>query len=329
MRTSRLVALLLELTRVRRSTVADLAAPLGVSARTIQRDLVALQDMGVPVWTRTGPAGGVGLVEGWRSPLTGMMAAEVQALLLGQAGSRELGMHTEFETARAKMVSSPGAPQAMGESAVERFHIDHHRWFAEPERPPALPTVADAVWTGRRLSIRYERPGRPGEPVSRRLDPLGLVLKTDRWYLIAAHRRSVRTYRVSRITDATVHEEQAWRPADFSLADHWQRSQTQFERSVNSLPVCVSIPQSSAETLRAALPGTQIDAALEEARRTAGTSADPGGGTRLEVSLMTEALEIVGAQLLGVPGVEVHEPAELRGFLHGRGQDLAARNTPR
>ena len=51
MRSSRLVALLLELSRARGSTVARLAADHGVSSRTIERDIAALQTMGF----RSGP----------------------------------------------------------------------------------------------------------------------------------------------------------------------------------------------------------------------------------------------------------------------------------
>ncbi|GAB3194647.1 helix-turn-helix transcriptional regulator [Nesterenkonia suensis] len=329
MRTSRLVALLLELTRLRRTTVAELAGRHGVSARTIQRDLAVLQEMGVPVWTRTGPAGGVGLVEGWRSPLTGMLAAELQALLLGEAGARELGLAADYQAARMKMLAAPGADARQQAAVAERFHLDHGRWFHDPERPAVLADVAQAVWSGQRITIRYTRSDRAAPPVSRLVDPLGLVLKTDRWYLVAAHRRSVRTYRLSRIATVAVHpEETAWRPPGFSLAEHWRQSRAQFEASVVSLPVRLSIPQASTEALRAALPGTQIDTALEQARRNPAPSGESGGPTRLEVSLMTEALEIVSVQLLGVPGVEVREPAALRRALHARGRDLMTSNGP-
>src|SRR5690625_6466738 len=98
MRSSRLLAILMELTRLPRTTVATLAERYGVSSRTLQRDISVLPEMGVPVWTRTGPAGGVGLVEGWGSPIAGMTAPELQALIIGEAGARGLGLHTDFET---------------------------------------------------------------------------------------------------------------------------------------------------------------------------------------------------------------------------------------
>lgn len=310
----------MELGRAPRTSVAALAERHGVTARTIQRDIASLHEMGVPVWTRTGPGGGVGLVEGWRSPLTGMTAAELQALLLGETGARGLGLLTDFETARLKMLSARTAAQAGPDLLQERFVLDNERWFSAPGRPAALPEVARAVRSGRRLAIRYARPGGSEPPRGRLVDPLGLVLKTDTWYLIAAHRRIVRTYRLSRIVSARVLEESAHRPASFSLREHWQRSRAEFEASIRALPVRLSIPEESLAQLRGALPGVDVQGALGSAAR---------HGQRLELTLRTESLEITSAQLLAVEGVEVHEPVELRRRLLARGRDLAARHAPR
>lgn len=319
MRSSRLLAILMELTRMPRATVAALAERHGVTSRTIQRDIAALHEMGVPVWTRTGPAGGVGLVEGWRSPITGMTAPELQAMIIGEAGARGLGLHTDFETARLKMLTTNTAQAETVGPAQERFLIDNERWFSEPEHPAALPDVARAVWSGRRLTIHYQRPGHEERLRHRLLDPLGLVLKTDSWYLVAAHRRSLRTYRLSRIRSAVVHEDEAWRPASFSLAEHWTDSRAAFESSIRTLTVRLSIPASSVDSLRGAAPGVDVDAAV--------ASAEPDGG-RLELELLMESVEIAAAQLLTVDGVAVQEPDDLRTRLFERGQDLATRHRP-
>ena len=67
----RLMALLLHLQRTGGATAPELATALEVSVRTIYRDVEALQEAGVPVWTEPGPRGGVRLVKGWSTRLTG------------------------------------------------------------------------------------------------------------------------------------------------------------------------------------------------------------------------------------------------------------------
>lgn len=316
MRTTRLLAMMMDLSRAS-TTVPRLAARYGVSERTVQRDVAALAGMGVPVWTRTGPGGGVGLVDGWRSPLAGMTAAELQALVVGEAGSRDLGLLDALTTARLKMLTAAPAQAAAARAVHERFLLDNERWFVEPGYPAALPAVARAVWAGRRITVEYARPGR--ERARRLLDPLGLVLKTDVWYLVAAHRRRLRTYRLSRILTVHMHDDDAWRPADFDLPDYWDRARRDFEASLATLAVRLRIPADAADSLLAAVPGPHTAPALAAAR----TSGD-----RIEVELRMENDEIAAAQLLAVAGVEVIEPASLRASLYRRGRELTAGNRP-
>ena len=319
MRTSRLLGIIMELSRVPSASVAGLAEHFAVSDRTIHRDLRAIHDLGVPIWTRPGPSGGVGLVEGWRSPITGITAPEVQALMVGEAGSRDLGFAEDFSTARLKLLALTGAAARTAPPAEERFLIDNQQWFAPTPRPELLSTVAETVWAARRITIRYAAQTPQGQARRRLLDPLGLVLKTDQWYLVAAHRGTPRTYRVSRIRSVRIHGEPSQTPPAFDLAAYWEQSRTAFEASVHTLPVCLSIPQNSAASLLAAVPGPEAAAALEAAPLEAG---------RLYVRLVMENVEVASAQLLAVPGAEVHEPASLRQQLYSRARDSACRNAP-
>jgi predicted DNA-binding transcriptional regulator YafY len=109
--------------------------------------------------------------------------------------------------------------------------------------------IAGALWRDRRLDMRY----REGHAVvSRRLDPLGLVLKAGVWYLLARRRGEERVYRVSRIVSARERAEACTRPPDFDLAAEWASRSRAFERSRPQIEVTVRVPRSEVRYLRGA-----------------------------------------------------------------------------
>jgi predicted DNA-binding transcriptional regulator YafY len=248
MRASRLVSFLLLLQTQGQLTAVELAERLEVSERTVQRDAQALAEAGVPIVSVRGPAGGYRLERGYRTKLTGLDAAEAEALFVGPAA--ELGLGRELAAARLKLLASlPAELQERAGRAARLFHVDTRGWFREEDRVPHLPVIAGALWRGRRLDMRY-REG--SKVVSRRLDPLGLVLKAGVWYLLGRRRGEERVYRVSRIVSARERPEKSVRPRDFDLAEAWTARSQAFERSRPQIEVTVRVPRSQVRYLRGA-----------------------------------------------------------------------------
>src|SRR3954451_15482276 len=164
MRASRLVSLLLLLQSRGGQTAAELARELEVSVRTIHRDVDALSASGVPIYADRGPHGGIRLVDGYRTRLTGMTADEAEALFLsGLPGpAAELGLGTVVAAARLKVLAAlptelrARAPPRRGLRArpsrlVERFHRDAAAWYHADEPVPLLGPLSEAVWESQRI----------------------------------------------------------------------------------------------------------------------------------------------------------------------------------
>lgn len=306
MRASRLVNVLLLLQTRSRMTAAELAEELEVSVRTIYRDVEALAEAGVPIYAERGPHGGVRLVDGYRTRLTGLTADEAEAVFLsGVPGpAAELGLGTVVAAARLKVMAAlPPELRARAGRVAERFHLDAPGWFQPDERLPHLESLAGAVWDTRQVKVRYRRGERSGE-VDRLLEPLGLVLKGGIWYLVARSGEDIRTYRVSRVLEVEVLPERFERPEAFDLAAHWASSTAAYERDRDMIDVVFRVPIARTDALGDAV-GARF---LSQASRLADPSADHMR-VRVRFDWVDEA--VVSALRLG-GDAEVIDPAWLR-----------------
>jgi predicted DNA-binding transcriptional regulator YafY len=321
MRASRLVQMLLLLQTNGKMTGARLADELEVSVRTIYRDIEALSGAGVPIYAEAGPGGGVRLVEGYRTRLTGLTAEEAEALALSglPGAASELGLGTVLAAAQLKVDAA--LPPELRSRAVrmrERFHLDAPGWFAREEPVPHLAALSRCVWEERRVEIRYEK--RDGE-VKRLLDPLGLVLKAGVWYLVAlsGRTRSLRTFRVSRVLSVKELDVECVRPDDFDLAAHWQAAQGEFLGSWQTSPVVVRMPADLLRLVRYVQDRRSAETALASA-------SEPDAEGWVTLTLQFEYLEAAGYELMRLGGdCEVLEPTELREQMAARASQMVER----
>ena len=317
MRASRLVSLLLLLQSRGGQTAAELARELEVSVRTIHRDVDALSASGVPIYADRGPHGGIRLVDGYRTRLTGMTADEAEALFLsGLPGpAAELGLGTVVAAARLKVLAAlPTELRARASRLVERFHLDAAAWYHPDEAVPHLGPLSEAVWEAQRVQIGYDR---GDKTVDRVLEPLGLVLKAGVWYLVAAADGQPRTYRVSRVTRVESLDGHFERPAGFDLAAFWAEASAAYERDTPRVEVVLRIARNRMDRLRGVIGERPFDT-IERI-----DEPDPDGWLRIRLKL--DWPNEASTQVLAVgPGCELLEPVELRRRVGEEARRLAA-----
>jgi len=318
MRASRLLSLLMLLQTRGRASASSLAEALEVSVRTIHRDVDELSAAGVPIWADRGRAGGFQLQPGWRTRVDGLTAPEAQAMFLGglPGPAAELGLGEAMASAQLKLLAA--LPEGWREDARRvsaRFHLDPLDWYRGPSASDHLPVVAQAVWSERRLAIRYES---WKEVVERRVDPLGLVLKAGVWYLAARAGASVRTYRVSSILAAGISDERFDRPRDFDLAAWWLASTQRFERELARGTAVLRVSEAGWKALQRDFTGQVAEAARASAGR-----PDARGWRRVTIPI--ESIEHAAGQLLRLGAqARVVQPAALRRELLARIDAIAA-----
>src|SRR5215472_5787033 len=239
-RADRLVSLVLLLQARGRMTARELAGELGVSVRTVYRDLDGLSAAGVPVFAESGPGGGCQLLDDYRFPLRALRPDEAEALLILGVPDvlRELGLDGAVSAAQRRIRAGTGLGHDAASTgpAAALVHLDMPRWFHSREQVPHLRELADALRQGRQVELCYRRGA--GEEAAHTAAPLGLVNKAGVWYLVALSASGrVTVFRAGRITSARILDQPVHRPPGFDLAGFWQQWSQEFQASRPQLPV--------------------------------------------------------------------------------------------
>ncbi len=255
-------------------TVADLARELGVSRRTVLRDLGALRGAGFDIDTFSGPGGGVRL-----NPTSVMITSQLRT-------NEVIALIVSVELARAaKTVPfAAGAQHALAkiEQALPAARVAHLRALRERilvgepsgdaipgDIDPNLVEAFETAFTNTRL-LAFTYRDRHGRHTKRRVEPHGLLVRQPLWYVIAwdTDKNAPRLFRADRVSTPilTAASDSSRPPPSLSEATgmratpvhvhsylpvHVDPYADKWPRSVDNCPVSVELARCRAVTWRA------------------------------------------------------------------------------
>jgi predicted DNA-binding transcriptional regulator YafY len=299
-------------------TTQELASALGVSLRTITRDLNWLRDAGLPVTAQRGRLGGVTMLPGSGPDLTRLTPGERDQLsLTGLDEKQRAELDASVETRRALSKLAAAQPRRVHEELLpltDVVHVDSRPWRRARASGPTPASLIGAVRRGRRLRIEYDSPRESG-PRDLVVDPYGLFAKAGIWYLVADRARVPRMYRLERITTwqevdrpRRIRESQTLATVAAALVDQWEHN--------HAIEVSATIDQ----------------AQIERAQRIFGLRLVPDdheeSATGRRVTIRFLRLEDVRALLPFGSAITVHGPTEARAHLRDLVTDLAQHYAP-
>ncbi len=195
------------------TTAADLAADLGVSLRTLHRDLATLRDLGIPVGGLAGRGGGVYLERGWSLGRVHLNESEAIGLLLCLAIAQQVGSPLLLGDVRSieRKVAQAFAPSQASRIRSLRRRVIVGRpassaVLATYQPPPAATTGPLLEGFSRQHVIRIGYRDGSGKPSHRAIEVHHLYYSLPVWYALAWDQTvdDVRSFRVDRITGASV-----------------------------------------------------------------------------------------------------------------------------
>ncbi|HTF67681.1 MAG TPA: YafY family protein [Edaphobacter sp.] len=279
-------------------TGAELAERLEVDLRTVQRYIVRLKDLHIPIDSSPGVGGAYRLQPGFRLPPLLLTNEEAFALSLGLRALRQVGL-SAFAPATEGALAKLGRvlPYSLRESirtVEDVVAIEPGPWVVSTS-VECLIRAASAIRTGKRIRFAYQ--SHDGTASHRQIKPYAVMHTDGRWYLIGhcLSRKALRTFRLDRVSDLEVCPTGFRRPAGFD-ARRYLQERMPFIQSDYQIDVWIDMPIEEAE--RIFVPMRVV-------------AEDQEGGTRLRCG--RDRLEMFAAMLLSMGRrIVVHSPAEMR-----------------
>lgn len=281
-----------------RVTGTELAERLHVDLRTVQRYIVRLKELHIPIDSSPGVGGAYRLRPGFRLPPLLLTNEEAFALSLGLRALRQIGL-AAFAPATEGALAKLGRvlPEALRESirtVEEVVAVEPGPWVV-PTSVECLVGAASAIRTERRIRFTYQ--AHDGTISDREIEPYAVMHSDGRWYLIGhcLARVAMRTFRLDRVKQLEIGNATFVRPTGFD-ARRYMAEDMPFIQSEYEIEVWIDMPIEEAER------GFAFWRIATEAHE---------GGTRLRCG--RDRLEMFAAMLLSTGRrIMVHSPAELR-----------------
>jgi predicted DNA-binding transcriptional regulator YafY len=196
-----------------------LAEELGVTRRTIERDLAALRNAGVPLYGQPGRGGGSGSVARPTRAMAVFDDAEIVALVIAAHLAADAPFATAGRTAIGKLLDLLDEPRRVAvDSLRDRFRV------AVPDTQPVSRRVRsvleDAVRAQTVVGLAFT--DRNGVRTTRSVEPVGFYSAEGSWSLVAwcRLRDGGRLFRLGQIARATATGQQ-FDPRDLDQVLGW------------------------------------------------------------------------------------------------------------
>lgn len=191
------------------STVAELAAEVGVSRRTVLRDISALRDEGFVIHSEPGRGGGLQLDPQSIQTTARLSVGEVFALLISVASMRAAGNLPFAGLADAGLAKIEKALPSDKVRDLRRFLDCLYVGQLSPlvnisdlaaMEPALLPAFETAFLQRQHLGFQYR--DSKGGITNRRVEPQAMLILPPLWYLVAwdPSREGFRHFRMDRIS---------------------------------------------------------------------------------------------------------------------------------
>tara|TARA_R110002096_G_scaffold87831_2_gene201442 strand:+ start:13428 stop:14387 length:960 start_codon:yes stop_codon:yes gene_type:complete len=311
-RIDRLTAMIIFLQGRQFVPIAEMVNRYGISERTIYRDLKSLQEAGVPIGFENGK--GYYIVSGYRLPPVMFSKEEAASMLAGE----RMMQRWNGSSLSDSYVSALDKIRAVLPTKEKNYldTLDQHiKAFPYPDRPPSntdskvFDFLQNAIFQKKVIEIKYRSPYKD-DTTKRNVEPLGLLLRGNYWYLAAwcLVRADYRLFRIDRMESYSYSKSAALVSKSHSLEEFYELNLKEEERDIHKVVVRFSDDMYRYLGDQKYYHGWVSEIKIEDGR---------------ELTFLSYSIEYMARWLLGWGNsVQIIEPASLKNRLKELVQEL-------
>ncbi len=212
MKIDRLISIIMVLLNCDTMSAAKLADMFEVTPRTIYRDIEAIEKAGIPIFTKAGADGGIGILPNYKIDKNLFSPAEIQHLLMGlQSVSTALSQKELIGTLEKVRNLLPDKRSVK----ANQITVDLTAWMGNKSLLNSVAAARQALDESRLLQFSYR--DKRGVLSTRQVEPYQLVLKETHWYLYGycLQKQDFRVFKLVRMTSLIL-ENRTFIPRDFT-----------------------------------------------------------------------------------------------------------------
>lgn len=175
MKIDRLIGIITILLQKERATIPQLAERFEVSCRTIQRDIDAIGQAGIPIVSRQGYGGGLSIADGYKLDKTVLTKKELQAILTGIRSIDSISKTTYGQTLIEKFANGKAAVLAEQDMIL----IDLASWYQD-SLSDKIEQLKQAIFNREKVFFVYYSDKGESE---RLIEPYLILFKWAAWYV--------------------------------------------------------------------------------------------------------------------------------------------------
>lgn len=200
MKIDRLIGILSILLQKEMTTAPELAEHFEVSRRTINRDIEALCQAGIPIRTMQGTGGGISIMDGYRMDRTILTSKDMQMILAGLRSLDSVSGNNYYSQLMEKLQT--GSSEFI--SGRDSMLIDLSSWY-KGSLAPKIEVIKNAIEDRHIISFIYFAPS--GE-TKRSIEPYYLVFQWSSWYVWGwcRKRKDFRLFKLNRMDKVKYNE---------------------------------------------------------------------------------------------------------------------------